>query len=472
MSSACSTLRYFALFVLASCAACGGEQAAPLAPKSESAPTRAAPEPKADAKPVAKRTLTRPELQQLLDTWLKAQNDGDFAAYEALYAPDMRGVKRVGERESRMDRVQWMADRARMFRKKMEVEVHSVSFRALMATAAIEFVQVFHSGKFMDTGSKKLMVAMHDGAPRIMHEEMLSSDLLVLADAFQDRVYLTFQVAGATYVALSPKAEPGWGAGDFVVEGTSDTGKAYTQRADASLVPRASQWLSTPFNVYDDKGVVCSANIADLKVVLLADEYFLDEADEERIGALSEPAASDQRARAILRKEPAMLAGKLSSCSGEIAMPASEPAPAFYLPQAVEPALEQAVIAASKALPKYKELEATWRERTDQAGEWDSDPEVALFGAPSGPRFALATFGDDSCASPMPELLFALYRVDAQGGLTLARTSSQASHSQLLLDLNADGSPEVLGYRTLYGFGSYGLFRIQEVLSAYNGCSC
>ena len=221
-------------------AACGGDrpQAAQLASKSSSsrAPDPATPQ-VADKPRTAppKRTLTRPDLQQLLDTWLKAQNDGDYEAYEALYAPGMHGVKRVGERESRMDRAQWMKDRARMFRKKMEVEAHTVSFRSFMVTAAIEFVQVFHSGKFMDSGPKRLLIRMHDGAPRIMQEEMMHSDVMFQKEAFQDRVYLAFQVGDATYVALHERAEASWGTGKFAIEGTRETNKPYAQQVDVSM---------------------------------------------------------------------------------------------------------------------------------------------------------------------------------------------------------------------------------------------
>lgn len=40
----------------------------------------------------------------LLDAWLAAQNAGDFAAYEALYAQRFTGIKRVDARSQRFDR--------------------------------------------------------------------------------------------------------------------------------------------------------------------------------------------------------------------------------------------------------------------------------------------------------------------------------------------------------------------------------
>ena len=85
---------------------------------------------------------------------------------------------------------------------------------------------------------------------------------------------------------------------------------------------------------------------------------------------------------------------------------------------------------------------------------------------------ALAAFGNDDCESERPELLVALYRIDAQGALSLKRTSSPGAGASLLIDLNADEIPEAVTYDDLRGFGEYGSFLIQEVREAYNGFTC
>lgn len=486
------TLQRYALLAFVFCVACRSDRPDP-SPKNQAstappAVTPATPAPPAaetgtqtdDSKP--QRSLSRAELEQLLDAWLKAQDDGDFAAYEALYTPEMRGVKRVGDRETRMDRAQWMKDRARMFRRKMEVEAHSITFRSLMATAVIEFTQVFQSGKFMDSGTKRMMVTMHEGTPRIMYEEMLHSEIVGLTATFKDLAYVAFRIGDATYVVLQTKAEPSWGKGSFALEGTPETDTAYAQAVDVGAVPDAQSWLGTALRVYDDAGLGCRTNIAELKVLLVADEYTLDEEEEKRIQALSEQEATDARARAILRDEPAMLVGKLSTCAGVIAMPDTLPEPTFYLPLTNEPALEQAAIAETQALPKYKALQAEWEKRwrglsddsdpTDQPGDWGGKAAVHLFGAANGQRFAIVRYGNPGLEAEMPDLLLTLFRIDAGGALTLHRTASDSLHPTLLLDVNADGTPEILSHDALYGVGAYGLFLIQEVHRAYNGCSC
>src|SRR6476646_8105289 len=62
-----------------------------------------------------------PEARTLVDAWLAAQNKGDFAAYEKLYAKKLTGVRRSGSRTVQLDRAGWMRDRQRMFQKPMKV---------------------------------------------------------------------------------------------------------------------------------------------------------------------------------------------------------------------------------------------------------------------------------------------------------------------------------------------------------------
>jgi hypothetical protein len=61
------------------------------------------------------------EAAALIDAWLGVQNQGDLAAYEALYARRFTGIKRAGARTRQYDRDGWVKDRGRMFRRKMTV---------------------------------------------------------------------------------------------------------------------------------------------------------------------------------------------------------------------------------------------------------------------------------------------------------------------------------------------------------------
>jgi hypothetical protein len=480
-----------ALALSAEWASCSGDQPKP-APRVAEASAVPAPAKLEDTaanearKPAHERSLSRLELQQLLDTWLEAQNEGDFATYQSLYTPHMRGVKRVGEREYRMDHAQWMRDRERMFKKKMEVEAHTVRFHGGMATAVLEFVQVFHSGKFMDSGTKRLVIIMHDGEPRIMSEEMLSSDVLITKAAFEDRVYLTFPVGDATYVAIQERADPSWGSGKFTIEGT-ESPEPYVQSVDAARAQSEEQWLNTSVRVYDENGAACDATVTELKLMLLVDTYEIhDEAEAARIDALGKGDKVQAIAQLIIRDEPPMLVGRLSTCRGVLATRPDEPAPTFFLRQDLEPAITRAVITATKAHARYQALQKAWeviwraegengQPPEEPAGEWATEGEVILFGASPGPRFATFRCGNQGGEALMQDVLFALYRVESDGALTLLRMSSQTTAPERLVDVNVDGVPEIIGsegVRSLYDVSSYGLSLIKLVPYIYNGCTC
>src|SRR5262245_28185693 len=71
------------------------------------------------------------DARALLDAWLTAQQAGDFARYEALYADRFEGVKRAGLRSERFDRQGWMRDRQKMFARPMHVEASEVAISTL-----------------------------------------------------------------------------------------------------------------------------------------------------------------------------------------------------------------------------------------------------------------------------------------------------------------------------------------------------
>ena len=100
----------------------------------------------------------RVAVDKLLAAWLAAQNAGDFAAYQGLYAEKMEGVKRVGPRTWRFDRKGWLADRERMFKRPMTVAARDVQISGSAQTPTIELVQTFKQGTFSDEGPKRMVL--------------------------------------------------------------------------------------------------------------------------------------------------------------------------------------------------------------------------------------------------------------------------------------------------------------------------
>lgn len=127
--------------------------------------------------------MSEADAKSLVDTWLKAQNDGDFHTYQTLYAQAFQGIKRVGKRTEPFDRVGWMADRGWMFEppdhgKPMHVEITDVEAEVTDSSAKIRFIQAFSRGNFADKGPKQIDLVIEGREVRIGREEMLQSHVL------------------------------------------------------------------------------------------------------------------------------------------------------------------------------------------------------------------------------------------------------------------------------------------------------
>jgi Domain of unknown function (DUF4440) len=117
------------------------------------------------------------DARTFVQVWATAQNAGDFAAYSALYAPAFKGIRRSGTREVTFDRAGWLADRQRMFKKKMTVELADVRTFPDPAGARVTFNQTFRQGRYADFGTKELLLARVEGRVVVTREEMLASSL-------------------------------------------------------------------------------------------------------------------------------------------------------------------------------------------------------------------------------------------------------------------------------------------------------
>ena len=125
-------------------------------PAAQNPPTTpaAAPDPGPDAPAAPDAAVAAParppvaelvpaEVRAVIDAWLRAQNEGDFAAYERLYAPRFTGIRRSGPRERRFDRAGWIADRQAMFRASMQVATRDVTVDPGAGVAMVRLTQEF-----------------------------------------------------------------------------------------------------------------------------------------------------------------------------------------------------------------------------------------------------------------------------------------------------------------------------------------
>jgi hypothetical protein len=127
----------------------------------------------------AQQKVSDDEARQFVEKWLATQNEGRFADYSRLYAPQFHGVRRSGDRTVELDRDGWLADRARMFKKSMKVQASQLQVRPVDARSSqVSFAQEFASGGYHDRGPKLMRLRRAEGGLLIESEEMLSSETL------------------------------------------------------------------------------------------------------------------------------------------------------------------------------------------------------------------------------------------------------------------------------------------------------
>ena len=135
--------------------------------------------PKVEKTPAPVLEITTEAAQNLVNSWEKAQDGKNFNAYRACYSSQQfLGIKRTneGEREQKTY-AQWMADRQKMLKNTIDVEIKDSQITIEDDTAIVQFVQKFNSVNYCDEGSKVLRIKMFSDGAKIIYEEMKSSQI-------------------------------------------------------------------------------------------------------------------------------------------------------------------------------------------------------------------------------------------------------------------------------------------------------
>ena len=199
----------------------------------------------------------------VLDMWLEAQNAGNFDAYQSLYAPSFTGVRRSGPRTASFDRAGWMADRQRMFRKKMTVSAEKVRVIADAASARVIFVQRWASGGYSDVGPKELVLRRGPGGFRITREELFGSATGKLGEVDLEAFRrFAFVVDGEVVVSLNP--DDAWASAPAVREkqGADRLLLRMRRPVDLAKLPAAVARLAgMPIRLLNAAGERCQAKL-------------------------------------------------------------------------------------------------------------------------------------------------------------------------------------------------------------------
>lgn len=424
----------------------------PAAPAVSHATAPSTSGPAVSAPPAAEAQLLAPATEAaakaLLDAWLQAQNRGDFASYEQLYAARFTGVKRSGERTRKLGRDGWMLDRAKMFRRPMQVDAANVTIHASANLARVHFDQTWSSGTYRDAGPKELLLVIDRGTVRIGREEMLSSRI---DKDRPTRAALDLRLVDAGVVVLRQ-----FGVDDFAtgpIRGVDAGSGVREVRRDVVLerLPAdARSLLGARLQAVAADGAVCATQIQSLEVRGQVLPHFSFGRSES--GELVErpPEQELQELWQLTDRGGRDLVGVLQPpCTGSLwVLEAGDPVPQSHTPSAVDGALLAAAMKLYERLPRYAELQASFLEYHPRSREpWHGGVQAHQFQPKQGrTTLLLSGFRDEGC-SDFSGALSAVFEVGAGSPpkLTLLGTlDREAAEPVTAFDLDGDGHLEIL----------------------------
>jgi hypothetical protein len=409
-----------------------------------------------------------PEARTLVDAWLAAQNQGDFAAYEKLYAAKLTGVRRSGARTVSLDRAGWMKDRQRMFLKPMKVSASDVKVAGTPASARVTFVQEWESGSYHDRGPKQLVVVREAGAARIAREEMLASEK-ASPPSSED----AFAFVLGKYAILDDAPDEAWAAGAPRLEDEGDP-VIVTRRA-AGLPRELAAYVGRKLVVQSPGSDACTATVKELRIVGAVVPHFSlrqEWRDEKR--------TAKQRAEEAWSLSGKMLGAVLEGCTpGDTAFArgADRPPLPLVLPQKGDDDVRAAAIAQMRKRASWRALQKSWLEEHGK-GKWDerapdAEIDVERWELPGQSLVTVSAHAFDGCAGFGGEL-FAVYALKADGSLAfIAEPQALRPAAALVLD----GAPVFFGTLSWSDFGT-GLYLVplhgeaRKLSVPYLDCPC
>jgi len=209
------------------------------------------------------------DVRGVVDRWLAAQNAGDFAAYDKLFAARFTGIRRSGPRTVRFDRAGWMRDRGRMFKKPMTVAIGDVKIRTARSSALVTFTQTFAQGSYKDAGPKQLVVVRDAGALKIASEKMLRS--LIEHPPVPADERFRFAVAGRLLLSEAP--EERWAAGPPTYDG-GDPVVAERAVDVAKLPAELARWRGRRVRLATADGSRCDARVSGFRLLSRSIPHF------------------------------------------------------------------------------------------------------------------------------------------------------------------------------------------------------
>ena len=306
--------------------------------------------------------VTEAQAMSVFNRWLEAQDQKDFVAYESLFADKMLGIKRSGDRTYRFGRVEWLADRKKMFRKKFSIVAKDVTYKAIGSGALVEFTQLWSSANFRDEGKKVLTLVRLAGGIRIVKEEMLFSAKPSAADRL-------FGVAWRTNYWIVGEGDAADRANDgYFEDKNTDAYQEVVWAKDGNHAIVDELMKDGRLRVISDSGKTCAFKVGDRKLVSRADDvdlYYGDEYEDLRKKLGVKWAAYRKKELWKNGAVTRLVELELKDCGDESAamIAESEPERTFKpSKRALSPALAMKLNSAFYALEVYKTTQADFDE--------------------------------------------------------------------------------------------------------------
>jgi hypothetical protein len=367
----------------------------------------------------------------LFDSWLAAQNRGDFAAYRELYSPRFHGIRRSGKRVAKLDHAGWMSDRERMFKKKMTVAAEGLTVTDAGTLTVLRFVQRWESGRYKDVGPKRMVIVTENGKPRIVSEVLeLSTIEPQRRAATPDQRGRFLWIVEGEGVQLTAEPEWSWGHGAGRVDAA--TGHVRRDVSAKDLPEEHARWLGRALRLFDLDGRQCEAKVTGFRLVGRAQ---LDDDTEAEVKQLRKRDGAERLWEIAGDQGHALVATVDKLCATRWARDAALVAPEIVTPEKADPALLK------RTLLKLKGLDACKAEKGLCAAE---NVKVVTFRPQwSGKKVTLVwavVNGDSVCDSHGFGYTWWL----EDGGLKEAQGLSDELTPAAAVDLDGDGRPELL----------------------------
>jgi ketosteroid isomerase-like protein len=413
----------------------------------------------AKVSPPSEPALTEGSARALFERWLEAQNQGDFAAYERLYAERFTGVKRSGDYKATFDRKGWLRDRKGMFTHAMRVEASQVALSVTPRTARVTLQQTWSAGTYRDVGPKQMVLVATADGPRIAREEMLSS---TIAGAEARAAFSDLKLVSAEGLILDANPADGWASGQSR-PGSSEN-VALRAVNEASLPAALRSWKGRSVRVLSESGRSCEAKVSGFLLRAEVVPHF---------GSVKNW-HGDMGAKALRQAEIAeevwtmassggrVLVGMLepSACDGAWALDAARTPPQIAAAEPADAALSERALRALRALPEYPKIQKEFEQTAETPkGRWedylDHKARVTAFRFSGKLALVEVMLSAGNGCGDFSGTLTALYgvRKGTQSELEYLGPGGTLPPSSAF-DLDGDGSLEVLFGGTRDGAGA------------------